>query len=79
VTHPFHPLCDQRFELLSHHHSWGEQRVHFRDGAGRLRSLPARWTDVEPPDPFVVLAAGQALWRVEELLALAALVRELAA
>ena len=40
--------------------------------------MPAGWTDVEPPDPFVALAAGRALWRVEDLLALAALVRELA-
>jgi hypothetical protein len=40
VTHPFHPLRGQRFALLSHRHGWGEQRVRFRDGAGRSRSLP---------------------------------------
>ena len=42
-----------------------------------VRSLPASWTDVEGPDPFLVLAAGRACFRVEDLLLLAELLREL--
>ena len=38
--------------------------------------MPASWTDVVDPDPFVVLAAGRSLFRVEDLLALAALLAE---
>ena len=45
---------------------------------GRVRSMPAAWTDVGESDPFVALAAGRAAVRTEDLLALAALVRELA-
>ena len=42
-----------------------------------MRSLPAGWTDVEGPDPFLVVAAGRAHFRVEDLLALAALLEKL--
>ena len=42
-----------------------------------VRSLPAGWTDVQGPDPFRVLAAGRTFFRVENLLALAALLEQL--
>ena len=78
VVHPFHPLSGQEFELLTYAHTWGEERVFFRKaGEARTRSIPASWTDVEGPDPFVVLAAGRSPFRVADLLALAALVEEL--
>jgi len=51
--------------------SWGEERVYFYDEAGELKALPARWTDVGALDPFVVLAAGRAYFRPQDLLALA--------
>ena len=41
--------------------------------------MPAAWTDVEGPDPFLVVSAGRASFRVEDLLALAALVAGLEA
>jgi hypothetical protein len=76
-VHPFHPLYGESFELLSHRSSWGEDRVTFHDREGRLRSVPASWTSVVGPDPFVALSAGRAVFRVEDLLALVALVRAL--
>jgi len=39
--------------------------------------MPATWTDVEGPDPFLVVSAGRSCFRVEDLLALAALVAAL--
>ena len=48
----------------------------FRSAEGQLRSMPQAWTTVATPDPFVVVAAGRALFRLEDLVALAALVRE---
>ena len=78
VTHPFHPLTGQEFELVGYAHTWGEHRVFFRGpGEERVRSLPAGWTDIEGVDPFVVISAGRAHFRVEDLLALAGLVRTL--
>jgi hypothetical protein len=59
-------------------HTWGEHRVFFRQrGSERVRSMPAGWTDVEGPDPFLVLAAGRTWFRVEDLVALARLLTEL--
>ncbi len=51
-------------------HTWGEDRVFFLDGEGTQRSLPRGWTSVADPDPFVTLAAGRSVVRVEDLLAL---------
>jgi hypothetical protein len=42
-----------------------------------LFSLPAAWTDVAPPDPFVVIAAGRCPFTAEGLLAVADLVDRL--
>ena len=58
-------------------HTWGEHRVFFYDGEGRLRSLPVTWTSVVGADPFAVVAAGRAHFRVEDLLALVDLLRRL--
>lgn len=57
--------------------NWGENRVFFVDGQSQTRWLPASWTSVEPPDPFVVLAAGRAAFRTQDLLELARLIEVL--
>ncbi len=44
---------------------------------GRTRSLPVGWTSVAPVDPFISVAAGRAPFRLEDLLALTALLRDL--
>lgn len=77
VTHSFHPLCGQEFELLNYGNCWGEVRVSFHDREGHFRSFPASWTSMAAPDPFVAISAGRSLFRVKDLLALASLLREL--
>ena len=68
VTHPFHPLSGQQFPLIAQRLAWGEPRVFFHDSTtGRLRSLPTAWTNLAPPDPFVVLAAGRAILRFTDV------------
>lgn len=54
--------------------NWGEERVYFHNEGGRLVSVPASWTDVLPADPFVVLSAGRAFFRTEDLIALVRLI-----
>ena len=56
--------------------NWREDRVWFHDAAQRLRSLPADWTSVVAEDPFNVVAAGRAAFRVDELLELVRLIGE---
>jgi hypothetical protein len=51
--------------------------VCFYDEQGRLRAVPATWTSVVEPDPFVTLAAGRCLFRVTDLLRLADLLERL--
>jgi hypothetical protein len=77
VTHPFHPLYGQQFEILNYRHNWGEYRVSFYETPEHVRSLPATWTSVAPADPSVVLAAGRAAFRVADLLPLSQLIRRI--
>jgi len=77
VTHPFHPLADREFDLVVRKHTWAEDRVFFFDDNGQLSSLPAGWTDVDPVDPFVAIAAGRSALRIDELVALVSLVEHL--
>jgi hypothetical protein len=74
VTHPFHPLFGRDFEFVVHRRNWGEDRVYFHGEDGALCSLPAGWTDAEPDDPFVTMAAGRCPFTVAGLLAVADLV-----
>ena len=67
ITHPFHPLSGQEFELLDYRHNWGEHRVYFYDSQELLVSVPANWTDIVPPDPFIELSSGRSLFRLEDL------------
>lgn len=79
MTHPFHPLFGQVFELVTYKKAWGEDRVYFRDGSGRLKHMPVGWTSVAPPDPFRAIAAGRCWFRSEDLIRLADLVERLKA
>lgn len=77
ITHRFHPQFGQALDFVERRHSWGEDRVFYRDRHGHLASLPARWTSVEAEDPFVVAAAGRSWFRVVDLIELTALVARL--
>ena len=77
VIHPFHPLFGHSLELAAQAREWGEERVYYRDLTGRMRFLPARWTSVAVPDPFVLIAAGRAHFRLEDLIRLHDRVKEL--
>ena len=77
MTHPYHPLFGQEFDLVMRGQNWREDRAWFHDSTGHLRSLPANWTDLVAADPFNVVAAGRAALRVHELLDLARLIRVL--
>jgi Family of unknown function (DUF5372) len=77
VTHPFHPLSGQQFEILNYRHNWGEYRVTFYETPDQVRTLPAAWTSLVPPDPSVLQAKGRASFRVMDLLALTQLLQRI--
>src|SRR5215470_11255144 len=58
VTHPFHPLRGQTFEILAVRNNWGGNRVSYLDTKGRLRTVPVEWTDIYAPDPVITVGAG---------------------
>ena len=78
MTHPFHPLRGQEFELVDRRRTWGEDRVYYYDESGELKRLPAAWTSAAAPDPFVVAAQGRAVLRAEDLMPLRRIVGQLA-
>jgi Family of unknown function (DUF5372) len=70
-------LYGRQFEILNYRHSWGEYRVTFYETPDHVRILPAAWTSLAPPDPSVVLAAGRAAFRVEDLLELSHIIERI--
>jgi len=70
VIHPFHPWLGRRFELIDRRRRWGQWRVYYLTEYGHTAYLPASWTDVSSPDPFVQQSQGRAMARVEDLLEL---------
>ena len=79
VTHPFHPLRGQSFEVLAVRNNWGGDRVSYLGAEGRLRTLPIEWTDVRELELIVELGAGRAAFRADLLCQLRALIKEIEA
>nr|WP_236000586.1 DUF5372 family protein [Bradyrhizobium uaiense] len=70
ITHPFHPLCGRKFELICRRRHWGEDRMVYEGQNGRLCTIASAWTDIDPPDEFRLIAAGRAAFCAVDLLAL---------
>ena len=68
-------MSGREFDLVTYQVTWGHPRVYFHDNQGQLVSVPAGWTDVFPPDPFVRLAAGRSAFRLVDLVELAKLLK----
>ena len=49
MTHPFHPLAGHVFDLVVRKNNWAEDRVFVFTDDGQLTSIPAAFTDVDPP------------------------------
>ena len=77
VTHPFHPLFGRQFRLVHRRSCWSLDRVFYEDEDGSVRGIPTAWTSVAEEDSFVRISAGRSFFRIEDLLALAALLRDL--
>jgi hypothetical protein len=75
VTHPFHPHFGQVRDIFERRITWGEDRVFFRDENARLKTIPAAWTSVGVPDPFIVMAAGTSRLHFAHLLELSSLLK----
>jgi hypothetical protein len=63
--------------MLMHHEGSGEQRAYYIDENNDIRSIPLSWTDVQPTDPFLVMAGGRSPLRTPELIELVKRIEEL--
>ena len=77
ITHPFHPLVGQKFEIVERRAIRTHDLVFYLDASGCLRSIGASCTNLVTPDPVVVIGAGRAHFRVVDLLALRRIVEDL--
>ena len=73
--HPFHPLRGQVLEVADRRSFEADgERLCLEVTPGRLEWVPVAWTNLGPPDPWLEIAAGRCLLRVEDLLHLADLI-----
>jgi len=72
------PQSGQEHEAVDRRLSWGEWRLYYYDAEGVLRYVPESWTDRTPLEPWVMLGAGRAHFRIDDLLRLVALIETLA-
>lgn len=77
MTHPFHPLYGREFTIATRRQYFGDERLVYYDDQRELASIPLAWTSLAPVDPVVVLSAGRSLFRVEDLIELARLIRRI--
>jgi hypothetical protein len=79
ITHPFHPQHGQTFEAVSRSPHWGEERVIYRAADGTLPTVAVSLTDMEPLDPFRLIASGRAAFRMADLRRLVGVLDHIAA
>ena len=65
-------------EILDRRNVGGVERVLLEVLDGRKAWIPASWTDVVSPDPFVSVSDSRSCFRVEDLLRLIDLVADVA-
>ncbi|MBV9533430.1 MAG: hypothetical protein JO283_20800, partial [Bradyrhizobium sp.] len=69
-THPFLPTCGKEIDVIERATHWGEPRVVYLNDDGRKQSIAVAFTDIDPEDEFRQVAAGRAMFRTRDLLAL---------
>ena len=78
ITHPFHPLYPRTFKNIKCQRLQGRNYFVFVDHNGKKCNVPIAWTDAsKQEDAFVIISAGRSYFRVEDLLRLRDLVRNL--
>jgi len=77
IVHPFHPLSGHEFELVCRRRHWGEDRVVYLGRDGQLHAISADLTDIDAPDEYQRVAAGNAAFHPVDLLALCGLLERL--
>ncbi|OGL45973.1 MAG: hypothetical protein A2161_13965 [Candidatus Schekmanbacteria bacterium RBG_13_48_7] len=76
MTHSFHPLFSQEFDIIQYRRCWGRDSIIFCDEQKRFVTIPVEWTDAfSEQDPFLVFSSGRSVFRAEDLIRLVELIR----
>jgi len=77
ITHPFHPEYLKKFKLVNYVNSFGVVRIAYYKNDTDITSIPLSWTDAKEADPFIELSGGRSFFKIEELLLIVKLVKDL--
>ena len=78
ITHPFHPLSGQQFACVGERRNRYGRRLLLQVDDATVCCVPQQWTDLDVPDPEIIIGECRALFRVADLVELARLVDQLA-
>jgi hypothetical protein len=77
VTHPFHPLFGQELTALCRRRIDGDDFLFFQNAESHNNGISVHWTNLNPPNPYIVISDGRSLFRPQELLELVQLLKDL--
>ena len=66
-------------EVVDRRRSGDGERLYLEVTPGRVVTVPGAWTSLGPADPWLEVAGGRALFRIDDLLRLADLVASVGA
>ncbi len=70
-------MYGEEFEYVNLRLNWGEERVYYFERDGSVATIPARWTSIMAPDPFVTASSGRSCFCLRDLLELSRLLNRL--
>ncbi len=76
ITHPFHPLQGQSFQILTTRKIAGREAFSMKTSQGVL-SIPREWTDKADPDPYRFLLTPPPILSFTQLRLMANLINDL--
>lgn len=69
-------MYGKEFRFIGYRRGWKEEKVWFLLEDESTCSVPLAWSDLQLPDPYLVIGEGRAAFRVEDLLRLSELIAE---
>jgi len=70
-------MYGKKFKVIESKKVCNEDWLYYINDQGQYRSIPAKWTNLCTPDPFVEISQGRSYFRYDELLSLSNLLLEL--
>lgn len=76
ITHPFHPLCGRKFEILTTREYQGQDIFSLKSDQQGAFGIPREWTDRADPCPYNDLDIPPPLFALHALIELVEMVKQ---